>query len=118
MAKTLTAAHAAVFAAVTGLSGFGGILDHEVSPDQMPTGDILTVSLAGKSSTEYNVFVRVWCSAATDQDGAAAALDLLTEEVEVALPTAFVVGEWTVLFSDDHLAWVAQSIVSVPREDL
>lgn len=117
MASTLTSAHADVFAALSGLAGFGGILDHEVTPDQTPTPTALTVSLGGKTSTDYNIFARVWSSTATDPDGASAALDLLTEAVEAALPTAFVVGEWAVEFSPDHTAWVAQSTIAVPRTD-
>jgi hypothetical protein len=115
--STLTSAHAAVFAAVAGLSGFGGILDHEVTPDQTPTPTALTVSAAGKTPTDYKVFARVWSSTQADPDGASAALDLLTEAVEAAMPSAFVVGEWVVQFSPDHTAWVSQSTISVPRTD-
>ena len=117
MPSTLTSAHAAVYAAVRNLTGFAGILPHEVSPDQMDTPTMLTVSTAGKSPTDYTVYARVWSSAATDQDGGAVALDALTEAVEAALPTAFVIGEWVVQYSVDHSSWVAESVVTVPRDD-
>jgi hypothetical protein len=117
VASTLTTAHAAVFAAVSGLSGFSGIIDHEVTPDQMPTPTALTVSPGGKTATDYNIFARVWSSTQADPDGASVALDTLTEAVEAAMPSAFVLGEWVVQFSPDHTAWVSQSTISVPRTD-
>lgn len=128
MAMTSMAlARAALYAAldvpaVNALDGVAKVFDYEPAGQEMGRDVIVTIFATGVTPDEWQFSVRIYAHPDMGQEAAQRALDIVILGVEDALTTAGVgnIGpsQWTIGFTDNIGALVAQSDVIIGREDI
>lgn len=112
---TLAAAKAAVAAGIAAALGDASV---QVLPFDGPAlgGDVVTVSTAGLSDTEYRLFIRIYVPTIQSQEGQDR-LDVLTETLDAAPGFAFPRSDWAFTFDEVKESFYMQTVVEYPRED-
>lgn len=125
-ATTLTEARALLFAAldvatVNDLDAVKKVFDYEPNPAETSEPGIVTIFASGVTPNEWLFSIRIYQVGDYGEESAQRNIDAVIGAVETALTTTPVgnVGpsQWTIGWADNIRALVAQSDVTVGRED-
>lgn len=82
----------------------------------LPRGTVVGLSPAGQTATEFLVRVSVYSSAANDAGQAVGDVETYSYAADMAL-TDLPRSDWSTVYDVELAAWVATTVVNVPRED-
>jgi hypothetical protein len=129
-ATTLEEARALLFAAldvavVNNVVGAGGqpavtkVFDHEPHPKETAQPGWVTIFATGVTPDDWLFAIRIYQTIDVDQHEAQTNIGVVIDAIDAALASATNVGpsQWTIGFTDNLDAVVAQSDVEIGRED-
>jgi hypothetical protein len=113
---SLKAARTALAAQITtAVAGLGDVDVLAFDPASV-SGDVITVSTAGLTTTEYRLFVRAYVPAVQSQEGQDL-LDDLIEAVEVGVGDETPRSDWVFGYDQVKNSFVMTSTFDYPRPD-